>query len=292
MLAAIVAAALCVSSCSPPAPVGSGRWLLSGLRRIADEGALFEPARVEEILRLQLSASREETVKQPPDCLGRHGLRSEVVTRHSSSPPWLTSTAEGVRNMPYPAAFINSSGVSGDHPMFAYEEIDTKSCNGMYDLENTGRANLRLYDLPAFACFRRDDLERKLSTEHNFATDGVDFETYRGAVNDSFGTNLRFMFRAGAPCALSVQLEQRTNRSYRYSRAYWNWRACVDAENGRYCAANSAPTQTDWDAINAMEDSSIKACGTMTSFYEREPLTGLPPRASPRIYYTGRCPGM
>jgi hypothetical protein len=259
----------------------NGHWLLDGLKTLADEGALFDPPRVETILSLEIVPSEQQVISQPPDCSNAYADRSRIVVTHSSEPIWLKPSPEGVQDMKIPAFAINPAGVSGS-PKFSFQQTEIKNCSGKFRLNETRQARLSIDGLPSFACFSREYLVQALHARHHDATDGVDLVDYAGLTNDEIGTNLQFWFRAGANCALSAEITQSTDKGYRYLRAMAKWTACKKSENRKFCAANGPISWSDGSKIDEMEQAAVKACGGLTSFYEAEPASGEVPRVIPR----------
>jgi hypothetical protein len=142
-------------------PLKNGQWLLSGLKTLSDEGALFDSTRVETVLNLKVAPSERQMISQPPNCSNDYADRSRIVTNYSSDPVWLKPSSEGVKDMKIPAFTINPAGVSGD-PTFSYQQIEIKNCTGKFRLSETRQAQLSINGLPAFACFSRDYLMRVL----------------------------------------------------------------------------------------------------------------------------------
>ena len=241
---AVLVAILCTSSCSSQAPIGGGQWLLNGLQQLTDEGALFDPMRVEQVLYLRLETSQREGVPQPADCSNSRGNRSLTIIEQSSRPDWLRPTAEGIRDMPIPAFSINRAEVSGS-PAFSYAEYEAKACNDRYSLPDTREANLSINGLPALTCLKLDDVDKRLGAKPVQATDGVDMIVFEARDNDQKAATLTFVYRAGAPCALSAEIRQGYKIGYRYQRAAAKWQGCYDATKHPYCALNGSITWGD-----------------------------------------------
>jgi hypothetical protein len=271
--------------------VGSGEWLISSLRRLTDDGSLFNPPEVEKVLHLQLETSQREEVKQPVVCPNRMNTRSFIVVTHSARPDWLKPTAEGIKGMAFPAFTINPAGVSGD-PTFSYTETRMVTCSDREVIGDTHEAQLNINDLPAFACFQRGLIEQRLGVKGIQATDGVALVVYNVPGNDDRSATLEFLFRAGAPCALGAIIRQSYTIGYRYQRAADKWRTCANEANRRFCAANGPFPRSDEDKVQAMTDAAIEACGTLASLYRKEPIQGPPPPIRPQTYANpnGPCP--
>jgi hypothetical protein len=287
---AVLAAIICISSCSSEAPFGGSQWLLTSLQQLTAEGALFDPMRVEQVLHLRLKTSRREGVPQPADCSNSRGNRSLTIVEQSSRPDWLRPTAEGIKDMPIPAFFINMAGVSGD-PAFYYTEYEAKACSDRYSLPDTREANLSINGLPALACLKRDDVDKRPGAKPVQATDGVDMIVFEALDNDQKAATLTFVYRAGAPCALSAEIHEWYRLGYRYQRAAAKWATCYDATKHRYCALNGPITWDDGEKLHALEEAAITSCGSLSSYYDKEPVFGPPPPERRHFYNpNGPCP--
>ena len=202
------------ASCAPPPPpIGSGQWLLSSLQRLTDERSLFKPSRVEQVLDLHLTPSpRMEFHGQPPACSGPNSGYSLFSDQYLSNPTWLKPTSQGVEGMSIPAIAINPAEVSGS-PKFSYVDSAWQPCSDHnMPVAATREASLVIGGLPAFACYRRRELERRLGEKERLLTDGVSAVDYAANNHDRRPAYLVFTFRFGAPCALSVELNQGVRR--------------------------------------------------------------------------------
>jgi hypothetical protein len=184
--------------------------------------------------------------------------------------------------MAFPAFAINPSDMSGD-PTFLYTEYKVVACSNRYGIGETHGANLSINSLPAFACLQRGILEQQLGVKGTQATEGVDLVIYEVPGNDQRAAALQFIFRAGAPCALSAEIQQNYRMGYRYQWAAPKWQTCSDEANRQFCTANGTFTWSDGGKLNTMKEAAIKVCGTMAFQYSRKPTSGPFPQSA-RVY--------
>jgi hypothetical protein len=122
----IVIGLTCMSCAEERPPSGEGPWLLGALQTIADEGALFNSSRIENLLRLKLAGEEEEYVSQPPNCSDDWANRSVIVKYHRSTPEWLKPSSDVVKHDDIPTLAINPA-VGSANPALTYRDTMTKS---------------------------------------------------------------------------------------------------------------------------------------------------------------------
>ncbi len=261
------------ASCARPAPVGSGPWLLDSLQRLADDGSLFEPNRVAQVLDLQIApATPKELNDQPPACRSPTDDRSLIVLKYSVMPPWLKPTLQGVQGMYVPEFTINKAGTSGNSS-FTYVELNSRPCSDRYNfLAENRKATLDIGGLPAFVCYHRHELEQRFGERERLHTDGVSSVDYVVNDHDDRSTYLSFTFRFGAPCALSARLEQGVRWSRRWDRANSKWQQCRMNSEKRYVELHGPVNIVDDEAVAPMREAVADACGSLTDYYVREPI--------------------
>lgn len=267
-----LAALLGTASCTPPAPVGSGQWLLSGLERLTDEGDLFDPGRFEQILNLHVAVpSPKELYKQPADCSNPSSGRSLISAGFLTNPDWFKPTTQGVQNMLVPAFGINPGGVFGDQKL-SYTDSTWRPCSEKsVFLAAERNSELTISGLPAFACYQRRDLELRFGVKDRLATDGVDIMSYTVADHDQRSASLTFQFRFGAPCALSARLSQGPTHGNRYKRARIKWQRCRENLENHYTRVHGPMNISDENTTYSRINATMATCGTLDSYYNRQP---------------------
>jgi hypothetical protein len=264
----------------PRSSVKDGAWLLRQLKALADDEAFLSLDKVGTALSFTLDGTSHEIVPQPPNCSNPHSDKSRIVTDYLIKNSWYRLTSEGLPHMKFPGAFINPPGEVGD-PQIAYHIMKTASCSGKFDVANRSSAEISFSGLPAFACLSPSDLKNQLHAEYQMGTDGVSVSTYQAVANDQFGTRITFFFRMGAVCALSAQIEQDSEFSYRYLRAAAKFKDCTKHVDHDFCATHPPFSWGEGDKIDEMNEAAAKVCGGLDSFYEKEPPSGDAPPAQP-----------
>ena len=91
---------------------------------------------------------------------------------------------------------------------------------------------------------------------------------------------------------MSAEIRQGYKLGYRYQRAAAKWQACYDATKHPYCALNGPITWGDGKKLDAVEEAGITSCGSIPSYYDKEPVFGPPPPERRQTFYNpkGPCP--
>jgi hypothetical protein len=189
--------------------------------------------------------------------------------------------------MKLPRAFINPASEVGE-PEIAYEIFETAYCIGERNVLHRTEAVLSFGNLSGFACFTPSGLATQINAEHIQATDGVSISRYTAPASDLHRTSVDFIFRAGAPCAVAARIEQDSRFGNRQLRAEARYRSCARGFIRSFCATRPNLILTNLDKLKEDE---IKACGPLESFFQNEPLTGVPPPPEPKRETSGLlCP--
>jgi hypothetical protein len=277
------------SSAAPPLPTKQSESLepsavrsalLERLRHLAEEGNLFDPQAAAQTLRIKLQTSRREGYPNPPMDCGDGTKRSSLVTTVTATgPSWFHALPSGAGHIAIPAYAINPSGVSGD-PTLEYQIYHSIYCRDWPRLQDATEANLSFNGLPAYTCLTPANIKDEIP-EAQFvqATDGVFLVTFQGRLRDDSGTALTFWFRAGADCALGASLQQSQEDGLRYRRAVYKYELCRGPVEHAFCSEHGSFGWADSALLKKMVVQVYERCGTVNSFYVREPATGdLPPR--------------
>jgi hypothetical protein len=292
LIALSLAFGFSIGGCADPQPTPkNAEWLLAHLKFLIDEGKLFDTVAVGKVLDINLQGKETEMVRQPADCSNPHSDKSDLLQKFEVSAVWFKESSEGVPHMKYPGISINPAGAVGE-PRIFYKVFKTTNCSGKFTLPVQESARIEFTGLSTFACLTAHDLANSLHTEFQMATDGVSLSVYRPKPNDRFGGSIEFLFRFGAPCAISATLTQDEAAGYRALRAMAKFKACTDRADRAFCATHPSFTWGEGDKIDEMQESAVKICGGFDSFYKKESLSGEPPPPPPpRQFPATPCSG-
>ena len=252
---------------------------LQRLKVLADVGDLFEPESVSQILAMNFQLKRSESVL---DCSQVWQTRSTQTIRSTpDASSWYRNLPSGVRNMPVQAAFINPAMTVGD-AVFSYEVERTIACTDRFNLQDHTKAYLSFDGLPSFACISAVDIQQQLpEAKFVMATDGVSLYAYQGRLDDEAGASLQFVFRMGAPCALSATIRKDQQDGLRYARADSSRRHCEIHSDRAFCMKHQPFGWGDGAAIDEMSQYADQICGTTDSLYRHDTEHGTQPAPVP-----------
>jgi hypothetical protein len=170
---------------------------------------LFDPAKVGDLLSLDLQEQEREGIPQPADCTNPYADRSNLIRDYTPrGATWYAPTPQGLENMVRPAFGINGTAIIKD-PKFSYHIVETQNCSGEHRLRQATSARLYFSAVSAFACITIDELRRVLpEAKPLIATDGAAPFYYGGRIDDESGAGVRFDFFAGTPCMISIEAVQ------------------------------------------------------------------------------------
>jgi hypothetical protein len=251
--------------------------LVARIHKIADSGQLGEASAVGAMLDLAFEATVEDK-NLPGNCNDPGELRSIKTTRYKvRGPNWYRRSAAELKDMNVPAFAINPATVVGE-PALKYETLRSAACTDRFRLQDHAETHLTFRNLSSYVCLSPGDV-RKLLPSASFVpgTDGVSLIRYDGAVDGRAGTTVEFWFRAGAPCALSAEIEEDDLAGFRYRRAELKYLACAGPAIRSYCGSHPPIAWSDSEAVDAMMKHADKTCGTVDALYKKEPAEGDPP---------------
>jgi hypothetical protein len=279
LVIALLASAATVCMAAPPAlETTDAGWFVAKVKTVVDEGQLFYPQQVERTLGLQIRRTDEERIAQPPQCSMPSDERSVISTRFEIANGWFKPGSNSLQDMKIPRAFINPATVVG-RPAINYSMHDITYCQGDRNVLRRTEAELSFGGLSGFACLTPGQLKTLMNAESIQATDGVSISRYAAPGNDLYQTTVDFVFRMGAPCAVTATIRQDSRLGYRQLRAEAKSKSCGDSFIRRFCATLPNLLLTNLDRL---DEDRIKACGTLESFFQNEPSTGLPPPPEPK----------
>jgi len=250
------------------------------LKTVTDQGNLFEPESLVKLLEMSFELSTEE---QTSDCAEVWQMRSHRTTRVApNASSWYHNLPSGAHNMVVPRAFINPATTVGD-AKFNYQIVRKIGCTDQFNLQDHTDARLSFEGLPSFSCISDADI-RALLPEAKFmmATDGVYSYFYQGRLDDEASTSLDFVFRMGAPCALSASISKDQEHGLRYKRAESRWRNCEARADIEFCKGRAPIEWADGQALDEMRNNANKACGTLDSVYKNDTERGTQPAPLPK----------
>ena len=264
---------------------------LTRLKSVADSGMLDDVDKTMKTLDMGYNAQTWQMAASPPDCSIDWHPKSELKTTvQRTGDDWYGPTQFGVLNFHVPAFFVNPLIVIKDAPAILYTVTHTVRCTDSFRIQDSTEAKLDFIRLPPFACITVPDIVRVFpGVRPHFATDGALPYAYQGHLDDDTGTDVTFAFRAGASCALGVNITQSQENGLRFRRAVYKFQLCWAETRVDYCAAHK---QNAADAPNVQDMSQyiMKRCPTMNALYLQEPRTGdLPPASPPGPYNSGAC---
>jgi len=194
-----------------PKPEGDRLVLL--LKKVADEGLLYDPDQLAKALGITMKFETQTTTGTPNCDAGGHTKsieRTKSVIRES----WFGASPEGVPDMKVPGFGINRPEVIGA-PYVDFSLYRSVRCATPDKVSI--EAQLSFVNLSSFSCLSPGRLQKLIGTRYRMATDGVSISHYSPPPTDDYGTSLDFVFGAGAPCAISVGIRQ-DSRSGRRAR--------------------------------------------------------------------------
>jgi hypothetical protein len=251
------------------------------LQEVAEQGDLFDPLATSKILGMDLRVASSEKVS---DCLKNWQSRLRQTTEAiADSSAWYRVLPTGIRSMPVPAAYINPAMETGD-AKFRYRVVRSVACTDRVRLQDSTEAELLFDGLPSFACITGRDIQRLLPrATFIMATDGVYLYSYQGKVDDDAGTEIKFLFRAGAQCALSTSIRKSQLEGLRYKRAYSKYRNCKVRTDREFCASHGAFDWGNGILLEQMSRYADEVCGTTDSLYKKDSGHGSQPEPLPKF---------
>jgi len=270
-----------------PAPSEILQTFMQRLKTVADQGNLFEPESVAKLLEMNFEISTDELTS---DCAEIWQTRSNRTTRIApDASSWYRNLPSGVHEMVVPQAFINPASKVGDAD-FKYQIVRKIGCTDQFNLQDHTEARLSFEGLSSFACILDADIWRLLpGAKFVMATDGVSFYVYQSKLDDEAATSLDFLFRMGAPCALSASIHKDPKSGLRYKRAESKWRNCEAHADIEFCKGRAPIEWADGQALDEMRNHANKACGTLDSVYKNDTERGTQPAPLPK-YKQGGLP--
>ena len=226
LLALACAVAAVTGSCAGDAPVPSPESaveLISNLKAVADQQALFDPDKTARLLALDINAGQPVT-RTDFDCKKDRISWDQSHRDYSVKTDWYHMQPNGIRQS-YPRAFINPAGQTGEPTISYWSATSTQKCGLEAFLKKRESARLDLQNLPGFACITPDMIIR-IGGKYTRATDGVSIASYEHNTDDAV-TTIEFTFRAMAMCALGASITQSNERNLRWLRADKKFEICV-----------------------------------------------------------------
>lgn len=266
----------------PPPETGRAEWLLGRIKAVADEGALFEPDKVARLLSLSLKPGEAEMRAPFSNCGNPYDGSSE--TRHyvPQEPNWYFASPEGVPHMQRPGFTINPPAVMRD-PAFSYSVSKHKSCTGRSEPKEYTDARIDFSYISGYACITPQVLNRVLpQAEEGRGTDGAMPYFYSGKFDDRTWTKVNFSFFFGTECLIGVTIDQSEMTGKRFLRARSKFQECKRQAELEYCSGREPFSWSEGDKIEAMDNFAFGKCGTMNSYFQKEPLSGEEPPPVPR----------
>jgi len=280
-----VLAGILLSSCGAPhighadtADASSGQAAFLGrLQNLALAGQLFDSNATAATLGLSFKESTQEVLLPFPDCGDGTRATAHVTAVSASDNSWFHTLPSGAGHISVPAFTINPATVSGD-PTFDYKIFHSQQCTRSGRLRDHTEAVLSFAGLPAFTCLTVANIRMVLPKARLVeATDGVFMMELQGRQGDDSGTRLTFVFRAGASCALGVDVRQDEEAGLRYRRALYRYSKCREPSDRDFCSTHPNIGWSDGKAIDEMNLQADKRCGTVDSLYREEPNSGIVP---------------
>ncbi len=275
---------------APPPPPDSGRaeWLIGRMKALADAGVLFEPDKVAKILSLTLQARAPQTREPSSNCANPYDSSLETTSYIPQEGSWYGATPEGVPHMRRPGISINPPAIMGD-PKFSYTISKHRGCTGRAEPKKYTEARIDFSYVSGYACITTQLLNNILpEAKYEFGTDGAEPYDYTGKFDDKSKTKVEFHFFAGTQCLIGISVDQSEISGKRLLRARSQFQQCKQHADHEYCATHVSFGWAEGDKIDAMNDFAIKSCGTLDSYFQKEPLSGKEPEPPPPY---GRHPG-
>jgi hypothetical protein len=262
--------------------------LLGRLREAAEWGNLFDPQSLGKLLEMDLHAGMKPAYGSPRDC-GDGSISTAAVTTGSPTDTWFHTLQGGSGHLSVPAFTINPATTTGD-PVVEYKMYHSVHCRDWQRLQDATEAEISFGNLPAYACVTVADIRTAIPHAQFIpATDGVYLVSLQGRLNDDSGTKLTFNFRWGVDCALGASIRQDQEDGLRNRRAQYKFAACRGPVERQFCLSHGDFGWEDREALKAMATLVYEKCGTTTTFYLKEPLTGQAPTELPSRIRQGPC---
>lgn len=123
------------------------------------------------------------------------------------------------------------------------------------------------------------------------------------AVRSAFLKRLRRLAREGSlfdpdavarilEMTLTAELNQDQEDGLRYRRAMYKYEACRNPSDRALCTAHPDITWSDRELLREMVLQAYERCGTVNSFYLKEPATGELPLPLPAKHRSSPCDGL
>lgn len=262
------------------------------LRQLATRGNLFEPDPVGQILDMKLHAETNVAGPAPVACGDGIMTSMEVTTVTPSESSWFRELPSGAGHIDIPAFTINPATTSGA-PEIEYRVYHSVHCSDWPRMRNHKEACLSFGGLPAFTCLTPSNIATEMPEIHQeMATDGVFILGFDGRVHDDAAVTINFIFRAGAACALSAEIEQDQEHGLRYRRALSKYEACRGPSDREFCSKHPNITWHDRELLRDMIRQAYERCGTVNGFYIKEPSTGESPPPTRSRHKRSPCDGV
>ncbi|MTJ81126.1 MAG: hypothetical protein F8N37_08915 [Telmatospirillum sp.] len=269
----------------PPPEKGRGEWLIGRMKALADAGVLLEPDRVARMLSLNLKENPAETKTKSSDCANPYDSSWEISNYAPQEPNWYVGTPEGVPHMLRPGFAINPPAVMGD-PKLNYTLTRIKSCTGRSEPKEYTEARLDFSYTSGYACITPPMLGKVLpEAKYSQATDGVMPYYYTGKFDDVSKATVEFHFFVGTQCLIGATVRQSEKSGKRFLRAQSRFQKCKRQADHEFCESHEPFSWSEGDKINAMNDFAAQRCGTVDSYFQKEPLSGGDPEPLPRWNY-------
>jgi len=93
-------------------------------------------------------------------------------------------------------------------------------------------------------------------------------------------------------CALGAGLKQGQEDGLRYRRALYRYLLCRAPSDREFCSAHGNFSWGDSESLKKMAEQVYERCGTVNSFYVKEPATGEAPPALLQPFRRSPCEGL
>lgn len=209
-LAVTALVAFCgVAGCTtavPPLETRQDRFI-NVVRVLADSGRLTERSEVERLLQTNLQEVRRYSHPSTPGECEQSSNAYRLLERVTYQPPpsfWFKETPDGRPEMFVPG-WLGSGGPVGK-PSLGYTVTRELRCSEPPSAKPQVSADLNFYEIPAFSCVGKANLERALpQAKFSPATDGAWIYNYEGPPKDILAS---FKFVYPPECMLSVGIKQ------------------------------------------------------------------------------------
>lgn len=252
----------------------------SRLKALADYGNLSDPSSVSTILGMDFQAeiSEKQSACNTPSS-AKYMKKTRVVPEPGN---WYKPLPSGLPVMEVPAAFINPTTRTGS-ASFDYQIRKWINCNDRFDSRDNTHATLSFLDLPSFARIELLDIERWLpGVRFVPATDGVSLYRYQGKLDDDSSTTIEFLFRLGAPYALSASVSKDHSEGLRYLRTESIQGHCRMHVDPEFCPEQEQAALKDSSAISRqMAAYADQVCVMKGWFYRNDTRPGMQSKPSP-----------